>query len=244
MTTIDASGLHYKELNERVRQAVAQGETEVRLVNVRGHRYIGDGVSAKVKVEVHGVPGNDLGAFMNGPTIVVHGNAQDACGNTMNDGKIVVKGHAGDVLGYGMRGGKLHILGDVGYRVGIHMKAYKKQAPVVVIGGTAKDFLGEYMAGGTLVLLGLERNGTGIAGDYFATGMHGGVIFLRGEIESHKLGKEVTRSELTEADTAQLRSLVEDFCADFGLSLEEVLSAPFTKYVPLSARPYGSLYAY
>jgi len=244
MRTIDASGLHYRELNQRVREAVAEGETELSLVNVRGHRYIADGVSGKATLAVHGVPGNDLGAFMNGPTVVVHGNAQDACGNTMNDGKIVVHGHAGDVLGYGMRGGKLHILGDVGYRVGIHMKAYKKQAPVIVIGGTARDFLGEYMAGGVMVVLGLERNGAGIAGDYFGSGMHGGVIFVRGEVEPHKLGREVARAEVTDGDKAQLRALVEEFCADFGLSADEVLSVPFAKYVPLSARPYGNLYAY
>lgn len=244
MLTIDASGLHYRELNQRVREAVAEGETNLRLVNVRGHRYIGGGVSARVKLEVQGVPGNDLGAFMNGPTVVVYGNAQDACGNTMNDGKIVVRGHAGDVLGYGMRGGKLHILGDVGYRVGIHMKAYKKQTPVVVIGGTARDFLGEYMAGGVLVVLGLTRNGAGVAGDYFGTGMHGGVIFVRGEVEPYKLGREVSRAEMTDGDMAQLRGIVEEFCADFDVSADEVFSVPFTKYVPLSARPYGNLYAY
>lgn len=244
MVTLDAAGLHYMELNRLLRDAVRSGATEVELVNVRGQRYIGDGVSAKVQVHVRGVPGNDLGAFMDGPTLVVHGNAQDACGNTMNDGRIVIRGHAGDVLGYGMRGGRLHVLGDVGYRVGIHMKAFRRQTPVLVVGGTARDFFGEYMAGGVLVLLGLERNGHDLVGDYFGTGMHGGAIYVRGEVEKHKLGREVGAQPLTDADMAELKACVDAFCQDMGISSEEVLSQPFTKYVPVSTRPYGKLYAY
>ena len=80
-----------------------------------------------------------------------------------------------------MRGGKLYIEGNVGYRVGIHMKSYKEQFPVMIIGGRAEDFFGEYMAGGILVLLGLNAGAddSSIVGNYIGTGMHGGVIYLR-----------------------------------------------------------------
>ncbi|HID18060.1 TPA: hypothetical protein EYP27_00795, partial [Candidatus Bathyarchaeota archaeon] len=128
------------------------------LKNVNGQRCIGGGIRAKVKIIVEGVPGNDLAAFMDGPTIIVKSNAQDCVGNTMNDGKVVVHGNAGDALGYGMRGGRLFIKGDVGYRVGIHMKAYMDKNPVLIAGGFARDFLGEYMAGGFLIVLGLNRH--------------------------------------------------------------------------------------
>lgn len=242
---IDASGVYYRDLNKQVREAAEAGEKEFDLVNVNGQRYIAGGLAKKIKLEIHGVPGNDLAAFMNGPSITVHNNAQDACANTMNDGKIQIHGHAGDVLGYAMRGGRLHVLGDVGYRVGIHMKSYKKQLPVIIAGGVAGDFFGEYMAGGMLVLLGLERrNNRPLVGDYCGTGMHGGVIYVRGEVEPHKLGKEVGVKVPDEADLKELSGYLKDYCADFGLSLDEVMSQPFSKLVPVSSRPYGRLYAY
>ena len=174
MLEINAGGMYYRDLNQKIRDAVNSGEKDITVRNVNGQYYIGDGLRGKSTITVEGVPGNDLAAFMDGPTLVIKANAQDNISNTMNTGKVVIHGNAGDVLGYGMRGGKLHILGDVGYRVGIHMKGVKKQSPTIVVGGTAGDFFGEYMAGGVLILLGLNNDGRPIVGDYLGTGMHGG----------------------------------------------------------------------
>ncbi|MBI1987861.1 MAG: hypothetical protein HYS70_05900 [Nitrospinae bacterium] len=242
---IDATGIYYRELNRMVREAIAGGEKEIELAGVNGQRYIADGINEKVKILIHGVPGNDLSAFMNGPTVIVYANAQDGVANTMNDGKVVIHGHAGDVLGYGMRGGKLFVQRDVGYRVGIHMKSFKDQEPVIIIGGTAGDFLGEYMAGGVLILLGLEAdNGQRLAGNYLGTGMHGGRIFVRGEVDPHQLGAEVGVRELGEADRKQLTALLKEYCQDLNLDYEQVTERDFIKLVPVSHRPYGKLYAY
>lgn len=109
MVRIDAKGLHYKKLNDMIWEAIENGETEIVLDNVCGQRYIGAGIRKKVRIEINGVPGNDLGVFMDGPEITVNGNAQDGVGNTMNSGKIVVHGHAGDIIGYAMRGGHIYI---------------------------------------------------------------------------------------------------------------------------------------
>ncbi len=245
---IDAKEMYYRELNQIVRDKVKEGVTHFRLLNVNGQRYIGAGITRDVKIEVYGVAGQDLGVFMNGPTIEVFGNAQDCVGNTMEGKKIVVHGLAGDVCGYGMRGGKLHILGDVGYRVGIHMKTYKDMVPVIVVGGKAGDFFGEYMAGGILILLNLWDNGSRPAvGDYVATGMHGGTIYIRGEVNPYLMGKEVGQVEITSEDELLLKGLVEDYCRDFaqhGLDPEVILRSQFTKLVPVSLRPYGKVYAY
>ena len=93
---IDANGLYYKDLNEKVRAAVAAGAEKIELNNVNGQYYIGDGINRPVTIVVNGVPGNDLAAFMNGATIVVKENGQDNIGNTMNAGKVIVHGHAGE----------------------------------------------------------------------------------------------------------------------------------------------------
>lgn len=242
---IDARGVYYKDLNEQIHQILANGAKEITLANVNGQRYIADGVKSKARIFVEGVPGNDLAAFMDGPTLIVKSNAQDGACNTMNDGKVVVWGDAGDVLGYGMRGGKLFIKGNVGYRVGIHMKEYKKQVPVIIAGGTARDFLGEYMAGGIVILLGLGlKNSDDLVGDFVGTGMHGGVLYIRGDVDEHTLGKEVASFKLDDKDKQVLRKHLKEYCDEFGLDLKEIMKKKFTKLIPYSHRPYGKIYAY
>jgi glutamate synthase domain-containing protein 3 len=243
---IDARQLHYRDLNQCLRQAVAAGAQRITVHNVYGQRYIGTNLPGPVQIEIHGTPGNDLGAFMDGPRIIVHGNVQDGCGNTMNGGEIIVHGRAGDIVGYSMRGGKIFVRDGAGYRLGIHMKEYEGRKPAIVIGGTVQHFPGEYMAGGVLVVLKLdvdddERH----PASFIGTGMHGGVMYIQGELADHQLGREVGRvAEGDDADWATLAELVEQFASHFGYDAEEILSRHFTKLIPLSIRPYGRLYAY
>ena len=242
---IDASGVYYRELNASLKELVANGTQRIELHNVHGQRYIGTNLNRQVEIEIFGTPGNDLGAFMNGPRIVVHGNAQDGCGNTMNSGEIIVHGHAGDIVGLSARGGKIFVREDVGYRAGIHMKEYLDNKPVLVIGGTAQDFLGEYMAGGILILLGLNlAEGEYHKARFIGTGMHSGVIYLRGDVEDYQLGKEVGIAELEEKDYQILRQLVGEFATYFGYEIEDILKHNFIKLFPRWLRPYGRLYAY
>ena len=242
---IDARDMTYRDLNAALTDAVAGGATQVTVRNVNGQRYIGTNLQASVTLELHGTPGNDLGAFMSGPSITVHGNGQDGVGNTMNGGEIVIHGHAGDALGLAARGGAIFVRDGTGYRAGIHMKEYEGAGPLLVVGGGAQDFLGEYMAGGTLIVLGLSKRGTGWSRARFVgTGMHGGAIFLRGRIESHQLGKEVGVAALDEADHRVVEDAVHRYSRHFGTDADAILAAGFTKLFPLYLRPYGRLYAY
>lgn len=247
MIEINAKNIYYKELNEQIRREIAKGAKNIRLINVCGQRYIGDGITAKgVTIRIQGVPGEDMAAFMDGPKIIVENNAQDGVGNTMNDGKVIVHGLAGDVLGYGMRGGVLYIKGDVGYRVGIHMKGYMDKIPIMVIGGKAGNFFGEYMAGGVLILLGINSNDDSrpVIGDYCATGMHGGVIYIRGEVEEYKLGKEVKHFKLDKNDEETLKPILKDFCQEIGEKFDIFDFSQYSKIIPVSKRPYGRMYVY
>lgn len=242
---IDTKGMYYKELNELIHQAVDSGKKNIILDNVNGQRYIGGGLSGDIRITVNGVPGNDLAAFMDGPTIVVNSNGQDGIGNTMNAGKIIVHGDAGDIIGHSMRGGKIYTKGNAGYRAGIHMKSYKDLYPVIIIGGTVGDFLGEYMAGGLIIVLGFrEGPDEVIVGNYCGTGMHGGIMYIRGNIENYQLGKEVKKIRLDKEDSKILRTYLKEYCAYFSLHLEDILSSDFVKLKPSSHRPYGRLYAY
>lgn len=181
---------------------------------------------------------------MNGPRIIVHGNAQDGCGNTMNEGEVIVYGHDEDIIGLSARGGKIFVQEDVGYRAGIHMKEYQGKRPVLVIGGTAQDFLGEYMAGGILMCLGLNlREGEYHKAEFIGTGMHGGLIYIRGNVEDYQPGKEVGVAELEENGYRILHQCVSEFAACFSYDGEAILGRKFMKLFPRWLRPYGRLYA-
>ena len=244
MTEISADGLSYRELNAKLREAVAQGTEKIKLTNVCGQRYLGTDLNKPVEIEIYGTPGNDLGSFMEGPRITVYGNAQDCCGNTMNDGEIVVHGNAGDVVGLSARGGKIFIRDSVGYRAGIHMKEYQEKKPIIVIGGSAQDFCGEYMAGGILVLLGINSHDDNYKANFIGTGMHGGVMYLGNQVEAYQLGKEVGIAELNENDNCVLRQYVTEFASHFNYNVEEILNRKFIKLFPRWLRPYGQLYVY
>lgn len=242
---INARAMGHRQLNAGIRKALEEGASDVLLQNVRGQRYIGAGLRSAVEIVVEGIPGNDLGCFMEGPRIVVRGNAQDVVANTVSSGTVVIHGHAGDVLAYGMRGGRLFVRSNAGYRVGIHMKEYKDRIPVVVVGGTAKDYFGEYMAGGTLVLLGLDRgDDEPLIGEFIGTGMHGGQILLRGSVEEWQLGKEVGQVELNDACWFELKRNLADFAREFDMAADSFQRDEFTRLIPVSHRPYGTIYVY
>lgn len=239
---IDAEGLHYSELNSLLRAVSRNGAEQIEVHNVCGQRYIGTDLDVAIKLVIHGTPGNDLGAFMNGPRIVVHGNVQDGCGNTMNEGEIIVHGNAGDITGHSMRGGKIFVRGNAGYRVGIHMKEFQNKKPKLVIGGTTQDFLGEYMAGGVILILGLNlQEGELCKARFVGTGMHGGVIYERGRILQPS--KETRVMQVGKRDLRVIDSLVKEFCEHFGEDYKAIMEAKFHKIVPTSKRPYGKLYS-
>ncbi len=241
---IDAKGVHYRDVNRRLREVVAAGAKRIRLLNVCGHRYIGAGMKGDdVVISIDGVPGNDLACFMAGPRIEVNGNGQDGVANTMGRGRVVVRGSAGDVMGYSMRGGEVYVRGYAGFRVGIHMKAYKDMCPVIIVGEHVGDYFGEYMAGGILVVLGLHGDETPIVGDFVGTGMHGGEMYIRGEVDPCCLGKEVGRRDIDDDAWERLNLHLEEFCREFGID-RTFERDEFTRLVPVSTRPYGRLYVY
>ena len=246
---IDASDLQTRELNDRLREMLLSGVGKVKIRNVCGQRYIGTRLYTPqrlmMEIEIFGTPGNDLAAFLYGHKITVHGNAQDGVGNTMDAGEIVVKGRAGDVLGFSMRGGEIYVREGCGYRTALHMKEYEDKRPVLVVGGTSQDFLGEYMAGGIVILLDLQ--GLGHKARFIGTGMHGGVIYLRGTVGTAQVGVQVDISPIDDADRQVLDHYVSRFLERFpetGKSREEIMSSRFVRLTPRSKRPYSNLYAY
>jgi len=252
---IDASPegepLFYKELNEEIHKAIGEGYNRIVLNDVCGQRFIAASLQGDIEIIINGVPGNDLGVFMDGPKIIVNGNCEDQSGNTMNDGTIIVDGDGGDVIGLSARGGKIYIKKDVGYRVGIHIKEYEHKFPVIIAGGTAKDFLGEYMAGCLIIVLGLEflPDGTVIESDQpicggeLGTGIHRGKIILRTDQDlTPKLGIGAKLFETMEETLKTIDPFIKEFCEIFNIPYDIIYKKPFKVVKPISKRPFGGNY--
>lgn len=237
MMIIHADGLDHKALNEAIRST----SEDCRIDGCCGQRFIAAGMTGR-NIEIEGVPGNALGAYLNGGTITVRANAQDAVGDTMNEGAIIIHGNTGDAAGYAMRGGKIYVQGNAGYRAGIHMKAYEEKVPLMVIGGKAGSFLGEYQAGGIIVVLNLFTPEEKIVGYFPCTGMHGGKMFLRSECSDVLFPEQVTARPATKEDLSELRATLAEYCGLFAINIEDVLSAPFTVVTPDSKNPYRQMY--
>ena len=237
MMSINAEGRDYQELNEQIREA----GNSCTITNCCGQRFLAAGMSNK-EITIEGIPGNALGAYLNGAKITVYANAQDAVGDTMNAGRIVIHGSIGDAAGYAMRGGEIFVQGNAGYRAGIHMKEYGEKIPVLVIGGCAGSFLGEYQAGGVIMVLGLNRGNKRIVHNFPCTGMHGGKLILRGECADIQFPSQVSARTASEEDMTLIRRLIEKYCSLFNADCEEILDAPFTVITPDSANPYKQMY--
>lgn len=237
-TSIQLGTIDFQKANEIVREALDNADV-VELNDVFAQRFLGASMPHGKRLEIHGIPGNDMGCYMDGGQIEVFGNAQDQIGNTMNDGCMVVHGRCGDAAGYAMRGGQIFIRDDSGWRVGIHMKQFKDKCPIIVIGGNAGSFLGEYMAGGIIVLL-------GDPGDYLATGMHGGVIYLAHKLDDSLVAEGLVQNPVDSSDIDTLQALLDRYSAYFADESDvasKAIASDFYKLSPATSRPYASLYA-
>ncbi|HIJ06812.1 MAG: Glutamate synthase alpha subunit [Methanomicrobiales archaeon 53_19] len=240
---INADGIHYTPLNTMIRSAVARGVEQIRLENILGQRFIGNGLKGKARITVCGTPGGDLGMFMSGPTIEVFGNCDHAPGNTMDAGEIIIHGNSGDATAHSMRGGLVMVEGDIGYRGGIHMKEYGDHRPVLIAGGNACSFLGEYMAGGVIIILGCRRERC-LPDRGVGTGIHGGEIFIRGTIPEGILGVGAKQAPATDEDMERIKPLIQKYAGAFSCDEEPLLSSGFTRITPASGRPFANKYTW
>lgn len=269
-TVIDAepSGerLHHRELNKMIRKAVREGFNHIILENVKGQRFIGAGIKGNTTIEVYGDAGLDLGVFSEGLRIIVHGCSEYLLGNTLCGGELIVYGSSWDITGMAARGGSIYVMGDGGSRIGIHMKEYKDKKPTIVYGGAVKQYCGEYMAGGMIIVLGLDFSEAVIAlkkpvskeninpskiknidnksivQSDLGAGIHGGAIYIRGEVADSDLGVYAVKRDFTDADKDKIKPHLEKFSELFNAPMDLILSKNFTKIEPYSSRPFGKAY--
>lgn len=240
---IDAKGMHYTPLNKMIREAVASGVKEIVLNNVLGQRFIGNGLRGDAKITINGVPGGDLGMFMSGPECEIFGDAEHAPGNTMDSGALFIHGSAGDAVAHSMRGGKVFVKGNIGYRGGIHMKEYEDKRPILAVGGTSHAFLGEYMAGGLILIFGIGQE-PAVQDRGIGSGIHGGEIVIRGDVNEKLLGVGAKKVAFNEDDLKRLTPVIKEFCERFGIDPSSFLDTNYSRIIPASSRPFAGKYTW
>ena len=199
----DAAGAEFHEINDFLRRAYRAGSGEARIQNLSGQRYLGIGFSTReeanfrreFKVELHGFPGNCLANLNDGVSFEVYGNVGDDLADTMHAGLVCVHGSVRDVAAQALQGGRVYIRGSVGNRAGIQMREYRDEKPCLIIGETADDYLGEYMAGGVLIVLNLGGSERPV-GNFVATGIVGGMIYIRGRVDARQIGLPPQRDDI------------------------------------------------
>jgi glutamate synthase domain-containing protein 1/glutamate synthase domain-containing protein 3 len=173
--------------------AHGQGWTNILLYNLRGHRFIGNGLGPRtngLKIDCYGDVGDYVASGIDGCEITVHGAAQDQAAQILKYGKLVVHGDVGQAFMYAAKGGDVYVLGNAAGRPLINAVG----RPRVVINGTCLDYLAEsfmagdpYSGGGFVVVNGLRaaRDGrfaeqeTPYPGGNLFSLASGGAIFIR-----------------------------------------------------------------
>jgi glutamate synthase domain-containing protein 3 len=193
IATVDAEGLATREVNRAIKQAIAEGASEIHVLNPAGRHSYAVGLKAEGVTIVFEGPVGWYAAGMNyGPHVVVRGNCGWAVGECMMDGRIDVLGHAGSGAAASIRGGSVFVQGDAGARAGIAMKG-----GLLVIAGNAGYMSGFMMQQGIIVICGDAADGIGDS-------MYEGTIFVGGSVSSRGADAEV--EDLTDDDAASLRA--------------------------------------
>ena len=220
-------------------QAYSQGWKRIILYNLRGHRFVANGLGPKtdgLRIDCYGDVGDYAASGIDGAEVNVHGAGQDQAAQIMKCGKLVVHGDVGQAFMYAAKGGQVYVLGNAAGRPLINAVG----KPKVIINGTCLDYLAEsfmagdpYNGGGFIVLNGLKPTADGgfieqatpyPGGNLFSLAS-GGAIFVRDphwRISSDQLngGRLV---EFTERDWKLIQPYLEENERLFGISVQRDL---------------------
>src|SRR6266568_5269387 len=219
--------------------AYNQGWKRIILYNLRGHRFVANGLGPKtdgLRIDCYGDVGDYAASGIDGAEVNVHGAGQDQAAQIMKCGKLVVHGDVGQAFMYAAKGGHVYVLGNAAGRPLINAVG----KPKVIINGTCLDYLAEsfmagdpYNGGGFIVLNGLKPTADGgfieqatpyPGGNLFSLAS-GGAIFVRDphwRISSDQLngGRLV---EFTERDWKLIQPYLEENERLFGISVQRDL---------------------
>ncbi len=170
--TIDCQNRTTRDINQQLRQAIASGQKEVRLLAPDARHNLAVALLQPVHVLIEGSAGYYCGGMMDGAAIEVRGSCGWGAAESMLTGTLIMDGNAGSGVAASIRGGTVVVRGDAAARAGVSMKG-----GTLLIGGSCGYMAGFMMQKGTIVIC-------GDAGDALADSMYEGVVFVGGKIAS------------------------------------------------------------
>ncbi len=187
----DGSRIESRLLEEKIQEAISQGERHIH-VDAYGQHGIGGRLWAAgddpVHVKITGPTGQRAGSmgFPN-TRIDIMGPTSDDVGWLNAGATIVVHGHAGNGAANAMAQGKIYVAGNIGARGMTMTKENPRFAPPELwVLGSVGDYFGEFMAGGVAVVCGHEsQSPKNVLGYRPLVGMVGGKVFVRGPIKGY-----------------------------------------------------------
>ena len=201
--TVDAEGLDTRDVNRAIKAAIAEGASEVRVLNPAGRHSFGVALKAEgVKLTFDGPVGWYAAGMNYGPHIEILGNAGWGLGECMMDGRIEVRGNAGSGTAASIRGGLVYIDGETGARAGIAMKG-----GTLIVRGDVGYMSGFMMQAGTIIVCGNAADGLGDS-------MYEGTIYVGGTVASRGADAEI--EPLTDEDRAVLKETLGGVGIDAG----------------------------
>ena len=219
--------------------AYHQGWKKLVLYNLRGHRFVANGLGPRtndVRINCYGDVGDYVASGIDGAEVNVHGAAQDQAAQIMKYGKLVIQGDVGQAFMYAAKGGHVYVMGNAAGRPLINAVG----RPKVVINGTCLDYLAEsfmagdpYNGGGFVIVNGLKPTHDGrwveqptpYPGSNLFSLASGGAIFIR---DPHRI---VTSDQLnggrlaefTEKDWSLILPHLQENERLFGVSIQRDL---------------------
>ena len=199
-----------REINRLIREEIAAGEREIRMLHPEARHNLGVALLQPVHLIFEGSVGYYCAGMIDGATIEIRGSAGWGTAESMLNGTVIIDGNAGSGVAASIRGGTVVVRGDAAARAGVSMKG-----GTLLIGGNCGYMAGFMMQKGKIVVC-------GDAGEALADSMYEGVLFVGGKIAS--LGNDAVIEEPTSEDVSWLHDLLHQYNLSSQNSFKKVVS--------------------
>ncbi len=207
---IDCRGKTTREINHELREAVAGGCRDVRVLYPDARHSLAVALLRPVHIAFEGSVGYYCAGMMDGGHVEVRGSTGWGAAESMMNGTLIIDGSAGSGVAASIRGGTVIVRGDAAARAGVSMKG-----GTLVIGGSCGYMAGFMMQKGRVVIC-------GDAGDALADSMYEGVVYVGGRVAS--LGNDAVVAEMTGEEQASLRDLLGTYRVPAPAAFQKIVS--------------------
>jgi glutamate synthase domain-containing protein 3 len=192
---IDCAGRSVREINQAMRERLAEGIHRLVLRNPEARHNLGVGLPEGLHVTIAGSAGYYVAGLNDGATVEVQGSAGWGAAESMRDGTVLIDGDAGNAVAASIRDGTVVVRGNASTRAGIAMKG-----GTLLVGGNVGPMAGFMMQKGSLIIC-------GDAADGIADSMYAGTVYVGGALG--ELGADAVLEDMTGAESDHILALLD-----------------------------------